>query len=98
MATATALGPENSKNVSIYANGDSITLAPHVSILRANCARQNHLHEKPWLINRLGIVLGFRVGYKDLIEEAGRGKCARQTDRKIPGVCFIKGLQIRLVS
>ncbi|MHB8203850.1 MAG: hypothetical protein ACYDHG_09125, partial [Desulfomonilaceae bacterium] len=27
MASATALGPENSKNVSIYANGDSITLA-----------------------------------------------------------------------
>ncbi|MGO8879517.1 MAG: hypothetical protein ACLPVO_01005, partial [Desulfomonilaceae bacterium] len=77
---------------------DSITLAPYVSILRANCARQNHLHEKPWLINRLGIVLGFRVSYKDLTEEAGRGKCARQTDRKIPGVCFIKELRIRLVS
>jgi hypothetical protein len=29
MATVTALGPENSKIVSDYGNGDSLTLAAH---------------------------------------------------------------------
>ena len=69
-----------------------------LSTFYANYTNRDHLLDKPWLINQLGIVLRFGVSYQDFAGEARREKYVRQTHHKIPDICFIKGLKISMVS
>ena len=50
------------------------------------------------VINWLSIAPEIGVSCEDLSGEARRKKSARQTDNKGTEMCFIKGLQSRLVS
>ena len=54
--------------------------------------------EKPKLIKQLGIATEFGVSYEASTTEAEREERALTTDHEMPDVCFIKGLEISLVS